>query len=398
MNGGRSVDLRVVSEREALPETTIEALKAGRPAAPGAFAITRFGGHLLPSHLAPLIEGRIGGAPVPEWPNEAYRGQTAVFRAENVTLAPRHGTLIDAGGQVFACTAGEMLSWNPDLAALPHVEAAGDARRLVPPDSMPFVSAASVFMATGGEFNYGHYLLDCLAALLAIEEQGLLAQAPPVAPPLKRWQADLLNLAFPGLKPRTLRAPLARLGEAVFASPMDHFLHRPNRLLIDLRDRILDAAPPASARRVYISRRAYPMRVMVNEPALEAALEARGFTIVRAEALTPSEQVALVRGAEVVVGATGAGLANALFAPKGCKVFEVLPQTFANWWLRNLCHLAGVDWHGYFCPAPVDPAEVSWAYRIRRGFRWGYRLPLEDFLEFLDARMSIRAPFVRRSE
>ena len=63
MNGGRPVDLRVVPEREALPETSIEALRAGRPPAPGAFAVTRFGGHLPASHLAPLVEGRIGGAP-----------------------------------------------------------------------------------------------------------------------------------------------------------------------------------------------------------------------------------------------------------------------------------------------------------------------------------------------
>jgi capsular polysaccharide biosynthesis protein len=281
-----------------------------------------------------------------------------------------------------------MLSWKPDLAALPHVEVDGEARRLVLPERTPRIAAATVFMATGGEFNYGHYLLDCLAALLAVEEQGLLRELPPVTPPLKAWQRDLTALAFPGLQLRQVRAPLVRLGEAAFASPMDHFLHRPNRLLLTLRERVLASAPPAAgARRVYISRRAYPMRVMVNEPALEAALAARGFTIVRAEELTPSQQVALVRDAEVVVGATGAGLANALFAPPGAKVFEILPQTFANWWLRNLCHLAEVDWHGYFCPAPVDPAEVSWRYRIRRGFRWGYRLPLEDFLRFLDERI-----------
>jgi capsular polysaccharide biosynthesis protein len=129
------------------------------------------------------------------------------------------------------------------------------------------------------------------------------------------------------------------------------------------------------------------MRVMVDEPALEAALKARGFTIVRAERLSPAEQIALMRGAELVVGATGAGLANALFAPERAKVFEILPENFANWWLRNLVHLAGGDWYGYFCPAPTDPREVPWRYRIRRGFRWGYRLPLQDFLRFLDERI-----------
>ena len=383
--------LRVVHERLVLPHVPAADLSARRPAAPGAWALTRFGGHLTPDRLQAMVAGRTGGGPLPPWhdgSDGAHRGQTAVVRVEDVLLAPRHGVLIDAGGQVLQTTAGEMLSWKPDLAVLPHVRAQGAARLMTVPGGLPRIGAASVFMATGGEFNYGHYLLDCLAALLAIEELGLLTALPPLAPPLSRWQRDLAGLAFPGLEIRQTRAPLVRLGEAAFASPMDHFLHRPNALLLKLRERVLAAAPPSpGARRIYISRRAYPMRVMVNEPALEAALMARGFTVIRAEGLTPAQQIALMRGAEVVVGATGAGLANALFAPEGAKVFEILPVSFANWWLRNLCHLAGVDWHGWFCPAPVDKAEVSWMYRIRRGFRWGYRPPLEDFLRFLDERM-----------
>jgi capsular polysaccharide biosynthesis protein len=289
---------------------------------------------------------------------------------------------------VFQATAGESLSWNPELAVLPCVRREGEARVFDPPADLPRLAAGTVFMAKGGEFNYGHYLLDCLSALLAVEEQGLTRDAPPIAPPLKRWHRDLLGLAFPDLPVRETRAPLVRLGEAAFASNLDHFLHRPNRILLGLRARVLSRAPPASgAKRLYISRRAYPMRVMVDEPALERALRARGFTIVRAERLPVAEQIALFRGAEVVVGATGAGLANALFAPEGAKVFEILPETFANWWLRNLVHLAGSDWYGYFCPAPTSPREVAWRYRIRRGFRWGYRLPVADFLRFLDARI-----------
>jgi capsular polysaccharide biosynthesis protein len=346
---------------------------------------------MTPERLQSLVAGRTGGAPLPAWhdgSDGAWRGQTAVCRVRDVLFAPRHGVLVEGGGGVFQSTAGEMLSWKPDLAELPHVRKAGEQRLMVPPASAPRVDAATVFLVTGGEFNYGHYLLDCLASLLAVEELGLLAACPPLAPPLRPWQRNLLALAFPGLTVRQTRAPLVRLGEAAFSTTLDHFLHRPNGLLLKLRDRILARAPASpGAKRIYVSRRAYPMRVMVNEPALEAALQARGFTVIRAERLTPAEQIALMRGAEVVVGATGAGLANALFAPEGAKVFEVLPETFANWWLRNLCHLAGVDWHGYFCSAPVDASEVSWKYRIRRGFRWGYRLPLADFLRFLDERI-----------
>jgi capsular polysaccharide biosynthesis protein len=182
---------------------------------------------------------------------------------------------------------------------------------------------------------------------------------------------------------------VVRLGEAAFATSLDHYLHRPNHLLTRVRERVLAKAPPAApgVRRVYISRRGYPMRVMIDEPALEAALEARGFVVVRAERLSVPEQVAMLRGAEVVVGPTGAGLANALFAPAGAKVFEIQPEIFTSTWLRDLVHLVEADWHGYFCPAPAPAAEVSWRYRIRRGFKWGYRLPLEDFLRFLDERL-----------
>lgn len=386
-----STPLQVVSEREILDSAPPEALRANQSFDPGVWAVVAPMRVIAPEVLAARVAGRIGGAPRPAWAEPttaAIQGEVVVARARDVILAPRAGVLIDRAGRVFQSTAGEMLSWKADLAALPGVRAEGDVRLFAPPADLPALGAASVFFAKGGAFNYGHLLLDCLPALLAIERQGMLDRFPPVAGPLRRWQRDLLALAFPGLAVRELRAPLVRLEEAAFASPMDHFLHRPNLILARLRERILaNASPPKAVRRLYVSRRAYPMRVMVNEAALEAALEARGFTIVRPERLPVAEQIALLRGADVVVGATGAGLANGLFAPDGGKVFEIQPEGFTAPWLRDVLHIAGVHWHGYFCPAPVDPREVAWSYRIRRGFRWGYRLPLDDFLRFLDARL-----------
>jgi capsular polysaccharide biosynthesis protein len=381
--------LRLAPEREILPEVALAALKAGPPG--GGWTTTRIGGYLPPEELSQRVAGRVGGAPRPSWSDGrdgARRGPLAVTRARDIFFAPRHGVVLDAEGRVFQTTAAEMLSWKDDLGLLPHVRRAGSELAFAPPADLPRLPAATVFMAKGGAFNYGHFLLDCLPSLLAVEEVGLIGEAPPLAPPLARWQRDLLRLAFPEAPVAQTKAAMVRLDEAVFASSLDHFLHRPNRILLDLRERLLvRAPPPTAARRVYISRRAYPMRVMVNEPALEAALAMRGFRIVRAERLSVAEQIALVRGAEVVVGAAGAGLANALVAPPGCKVVEILPDTFAEPWLRNLVHLSGGDWMGYFCPAPVDASEVSWRYRVRRGFRWGYRLPLGAFLTFLDERV-----------
>ena len=62
---------------------------------------------------------------------------------------------------------------------------------------------------------------------------------------------------------------------------------------------------------------------------------------------------------------------------------EIQPETFTSTWLRDLTALVGVEWNGYFCPSPIAAKEAAWTYRIRRGFRWAYWLPLEDFLAFL---------------
>jgi capsular polysaccharide biosynthesis protein len=383
--------LKIVAEKSVLAEAWAGTL-VDPPAAPGAWAQVEGADHIPPKVLAPMLAGRIGGSPVPDWAHGAqgsFRGDAVVCRVGGVWLLPGFGAVIDREGRVYASTIGESLSWSPDLAALPFVDKAGAERVFVPPADAPRLAGATVFMAKGGEFNYGHFLLDCLPALLAAEELGLTAVLPPISPLLKPWNRELLALAFPGLVVRETPAKAVRLEAAVFATPMDHYLHRPNVLLARLRARILANCPRRGTgpKRVYISRRAWPMRVMVDEPELEAALALRGFVIARTEKLSVAEQIALVRDAQIVVGPTGAGMANALFAPAGAKVVEIQPEIFTSTWLRDMAHVAGGDWHGYFCPAPIEAREVSWRYRVRRGFRWGYRLGVEGFLRFLDERL-----------
>ncbi|MGH1556659.1 glycosyltransferase family 61 protein [Caulobacter segnis] len=99
------------------------------------------------------------------------------------------------------------------------------------------------------------------------------------------------------------------------------------------------------------------MRVMVGEAAFEKALAARGFAIVRPETMSPSEQVALMREAEVVVGASGAALANAIFLPRGARVVEIQPLNFTSQWVRAACRQVGVDWRGYVSGASPCPAR-----------------------------------------
>ena len=317
---------------------------------------------------------------------------TDVCRVADVVHAPRFGALVRDDGTGYSASLDGTLADLSHLAAAPGMAMSPSGLTFASPLDLPRLEAAGVFTPWGAGFNYGHFVLDALPSLLALEEAGLTADLPPIAPPLKPWQRELVALLL-GRKGgvREIAAPAVRLEQAAYATSMDHFLHAPNALLTRVRERLVARAGPSPLRaeRVYLSRRshAHPMRILLNELELERALAARGFAIVRAERLRPAEQVALTRQARVVVGATGAGMANALFAEPGALVVDIQPLVFPGAWVGAFGDLMGHDWWTYYAPAPAPLAETPWVRRVRRGFSFGYRLPLAHFLSFLDARL-----------
>jgi len=120
-------------------------------------------------------------------------------------------------------------------------------------------------------------------------------------------------------------------------------------------------ARPGSPRRIYIDRRAAPNRRLENEDALVAAVALEGAAV--------AEEAALFAGAEVIVAPHGAGLANLVFAPPGCRVIELLPDAYVNWCFRRLAAAAGLDYDcvigrmGPGAPAPAVHAR-SWTVSI----------------------------------
>lgn len=334
-----------------------------------------------------------GGVDTPAWAhgaNGVLRSAVDLVRVRGVWHAPAFGALFDDQGRTFKTTVHEALYLTPTLAALPNTRREGDDTLFALPSDAPTIARATVFMAWGGLHNYGHFLIDCLSALVAAKRAGALERYPPIAPPLLPWQNELLRLVLgdetPG--PTIVEAPVARLDEAVFATPMDHFLHAPGPPLDTVRAEILAHAAitddPAAPRRIYVSRLGSLKRVLVNEAQLEAALEARGFTIVRPETLPVVDQIALFHRAEMVVAPAGAAMANVLFCKKGTKVVEIQPSNFIGVWVRNIALLVGVDWRAFFAPSPLSETEIVMEGQLRPASEFRWELDLPEFLTFLD--------------
>lgn len=202
--------------------------------------------------------------------------------------------------------------------------------------------------------NLSHWLFGVLPRL------SLITQFDPrldetdwiVAPPARTtFQHECLRrFEIPSEKLIEARAAtFLEAREVVAPSFVSPAYVAPDWFLSDLRRRFDDVTPSGSAR-IYISRRMAPGRRVLNEAAVESMLIARGFKSVQLERLPFVEQVALFKGAEMIVGAHGAGLSHLAFARRDAAVVELFAPSYVNpmYWcvadelgLRYRCCLGG---------------------------------------------------------
>lgn len=362
----------------------------------GRATILRPARHIPEEDMRAWLAGRTcGDVTPPDWHDGSGGAPVAgvhVARVQDVLHAPEFGAMVTRTGKVIRTSVAEALYFTPTLVGLPFVSPGETGPVITPPRRMPRIDAGAVFVAWGGRFNYGHFLVDCLSALQALEQEGLLAQFPPLAPTLNTWQRAALRLMLGpegAERVREIASPLVRIDDAVLASPMDHFLHAPGPPLDKVRESMLGRveAPPTGLSRLYLSRRRDQKRQMVNESELEAELEALGFTVVFPEDYDLSHQIALFRDADVIVAPTGAALANALFCKPGAKVFEIQPINYTGIWVRGLCHLVGADWHAFFVSSPLDETDISIEGEPRPGVLFNWKTPVAEFMRFLKERI-----------
>jgi len=186
-------------------------------------------------------------------------------------------------------------------------------------------------LASRGDRNYYHFLIDVLPRL------GVLEQASGVEPPdiwyvptQAQFQRDLLDLFgittdhridsddFPHVRADCLVVPglPSLIGEK-----------NPPWVVDFLRQRLLKTIPPENVRRpIYVARSAGANnRAVVNESALIEMLSERDFTVLDPGEMSVAEQIESFAGASIIVSPHGAALANLAFASPGSTVIELFP-------------------------------------------------------------------------
>lgn len=213
------------------------------------------------------------------------------------------------------------------------------------PTDKTHVDEEALFLSTPERFHVGHWIVDFLPRLRALDVGGAKEIALAVPTEISKKQVDLLNLF--GIDPaRLIRCDLGKrysfrsLRVASVGSAL-----RPNPETV----KFLGAAmrPPSTARRatrLFLSR-ATGTRRIVNQPEIDLELSAFGFEHIDLARMTITEQRAKVGGAEIVVGVLGSDVLACFFMQPDSHLVEFNWDPAQDAATGPYCALQGVNYH-----------------------------------------------------
>ena len=311
--------------------------------------------------------GLIGGMPC---------GDVILCHARDVYYLPKVGLLLRADGQVLQSSLMAIPGGLAFLDRLPGMQGG----RFVPPARMTRRARGAVWMSFGAARNYGHFLFDGLTGLNWLRQAGVLAQYPAIGPRLRVWHRDLVAAVGAGVT--ELADDVVELDEVVFTSCLNHYLHRSGRLLNELAAHF---AAPTGQQMLYVSRRGFSGRILLNEADLEARLTLAGVRVLRPERMSVAAQITAVQGARMLIGPSGAALANLCFLQRGGVVVEIRPAPVDEPWLglasANLGLKHRVVWASGSLPTVPLWARVRQAPRALLGkYHYAYEVDIPSVL------------------
>jgi capsular polysaccharide biosynthesis protein len=253
-----------------------------------------------------------------------------------------------------------------DASITQHTPAEIDAARAAiatAADAAP-LTGLHVLCVKRGATNYGHWLAEMLPmALLAHHLLGPDVQflVPRHGGALGDAIRDSLMLA--GIAPeRIVKLGVApcRVQDLVMVHGLSlHGVYLSPLVAQLLEDLAVAVIPSHPGCRVWASRVGAP-RSLWRERDLGTILHMTGWQVVNPGALPFRDQIALFKGAAVIGGVMGAGLANLLFATRGARAELLTPAAMPDTFFYLISQLRGLRYRETRCPAAASTGPMPW--------------------------------------
>jgi len=181
-----------------------------------------------------------------------------------------------------------------------------------------------------GAGNFGHVVVEMLPKLVHAAAIGLRHCRVPLPAQGQQLQGLVAYAgAVLGLQIDFIACPpdsVVQVERLLWCGPVSRHGERKSPTLLALADRLLADAPPADGpTRLYLTRPSGAFRPIVNNAELEELVRGRGYAVVEPARLPFREQLALFRGAKMLLGPLGAGLTNALAMAAGSRIGMIDP-------------------------------------------------------------------------
>ena len=229
--------------------------------------------------------------------------------------------------------------------------------------SLPFTHLPQGLLLSGrATENYFHWMIEYLPRLLNVIQTDLPKNIPLIVKkglPKQFYSAlDAINPGYPIFKVDLKNQYLAvdQLYIPSFQTSLADSFDVPfwrgagisNAHILFVRDqtykafKIPDFKPEQLTRKIYLARRS--SRTIQNAFLLQRYLVSKGFEIVYPEKLSFEDQVRLFSTAKIVVGPTGAAMANIIFMQPGSQVIGLISERYQDYAIKSvLAELVGAS-------------------------------------------------------
>jgi capsular polysaccharide biosynthesis protein len=308
------------------------------------------------------------GYDVPRWifDNHPYPSKPIYsVRFNSCYIYPVWGAVLPSASSIYEPSVKAARYKSPDLSQIPGMVLHGsklsvDIERL----ARHTLEGSYMLLNHWGGKNYGHFLFDSIPGILLFYEEILRGTLKILTGHLQRWQKELLRLlGVPAENIKSIDEDSCHCRSLLWPSFLYGNLNQPAAFTRVVGDYLKESVSPGnvdqSPELIYISRKGFPTRLMVNEADLIKRLKNLGFTIIAPENYSIEQQIRIFSRAKIIVGEIGAGLANIIFAPSGCTVIEIMPEIKPSIWIKRLCGLLSMEWYCIWTKVPSERRIIS---------------------------------------
>jgi len=308
------------------------------------------------------------GNNIPAWifENRPYSSKPIyAVRFSSCYIYPTWGVVLPSPTSIYEPSVKAARYKSPDLSQIPGMVLQGD-KLSIDIERLPqhTLEGSYILLNHWGGKNYGHFLCDSLPGILLFYKEIIRGTLKILAGRLQRWQKELLRLlSIPAENIKSVDEDSCCCASLLWPSFLEDNLNQPSAFTRVVGDYLRGLAVPGnvglSPELIFISRKGVLNRRMINEADLTARLKNAGFSVIAPENYSVEQQIRMFSRAKVIVGEMGAGLANTLFAPPGCKIIEIMPEIKPSMWIKRLCGLLNMEWYCIWAKVPKERRVVS---------------------------------------